>query len=154
MDEDNSKSSSWTDFQIKVTPLLTLPKFRKDDWYGWSRMALVPLRSAGLDRIVLGKVQRPSTDDKARHDKYRYMSRQARIKLLDSLPKVLRLEYRALGTAAEIWSKLQQDFAIKAPILYLRTLEELNNLILRDNDDFDIHMTKFNATFNKMVRLH
>jgi hypothetical protein len=98
-------------------------------------MALGTLRSAGLDRIVLSKLQRPSTDDKATHEKYRDMSRQAKIKLLDSLPKVFRLEFRVLVTASEIWSKLRHDWAIKSPILYLRTLEELNNLILRDDDD-------------------
>jgi hypothetical protein len=114
-------------------------------------MAFSAFETAGLDQIVLGKQQLPSIDDRASYGDYRDMSNQAKFKLLKSIPKDLLTRYVRLKTPAEIWSKLRDEFAIPVPILYLRALEELDNL--KRSEDDDDYVARFDAAITEMLRL-
>jgi transposase InsO family protein len=153
MTESKQEPIIWTSFQKKAALSMNLPQFRKDNWENWSRMALATLETAGLDQIVLGHQQQPSIDDRESYGDYRDMSRQAKTKLLESIPEEFRIDYMDLKTPTELWSKLREQFAIKSPNMFLQATEDLDKLKLSDDGDFDIHVAKFNAAFSKMDRV-
>ena len=82
------------------------------------------------------------------------MARQAKTKLLESIPDDYQAEYLNMETVADIWFSVRKKYAIKSPNLCLKTLHELDNLkLLSDHGDRDAHIAKINSLYQRFRTL-
>src|SRR5439155_20728154 len=105
---------------------LKLPPFLKNDWETWSKEARRQLASAGLQDVVLGKQTIPDRKtDRKNYATYYDQCQQATSKLIECLPAEYKPKYLHFQSPDKLWSKLQEDFAIKSANLIVQTFKQI-----------------------------